>query len=1101
MTIKVEELRKHIQAFEFRKLFINLLGWDKANNDMAIEVDSHVFQLRAIAQKRGLMVFHCPAPAGQPIPDYATRRKIEAKLRKSFHEHLIIFGDAGNTTQKWQWVRREAGKPSAGREFGFAAGQTGEALVQRLQGLAFSLEEEERLTIIDVTKRVRGSFDLERVTKRFYERFKSEHTNFLKFLKGIPDEDLQRWYVSVTLNRIMFVYFIQRKGFLDGDPNYLRSHLERSRQSLGEDHFYRDFLCRLFFEGFAQKVHSPEVRSLLGIVPYLSGSIFERHQLEERFGMAIDIPDLAFERLFAFFDEYNWHLDENPLRADNEINPDVLGFIFEKYVNQKQMGAYYTKEDITGYISRYTILPALFERARKDCRIAFEGDNSVWNILAVDPERYIYPAMLKGLDQNLPKEIEVGLGDVAQRGEWNKPTAEAYALPTEIWRETVARRQRAEELLERLTAGEVREINDLITYNLDIQQFALDVLDSSEGPELLRAFWKGLTELKVLDPTCGSGAFLFAALNILEPLYEACLERMQNFVEELDAAAVHGAKSHPEKYADFRRILTQVSLHTNRSYFIYKSIIVQNLYGVDIMEEAVEICKLRLFLKLIAQVSEVSKIEPLPDIDFNVRAGNTLVGFTNREDVRKALTSQGQQIKLLLMDEESTALQEVEEQAELADKAFQRFREMQTDEYMDSSAFANAKVDLRKRLEKLNEELNQALALQYLSAPISEKPFRNWVTSCQPFHWFVDFYGIIKRGGFDVVIGNPPYVEYSQVREDYQIKGYSTEVSGNLYAFCTERSLNLLRAKGWIGFIVQQPIVSTQRMKATRDFILLNTSHSYFSTYDDRPSKLFDGMYHARMAIFLAKKEKTNQPTALFVTKYYKWYKEQREYLFELITYVQSRSHLELGIFPKIGSFLEDEIIKILLSYKKRLGTIIAFADTNNKVYYKITGVGHWFTITCRPPRFIRNGEESSSTRESSISFKSKKQQALFFAILNSTTFYWFYQVRTNCRDFNPSDYKTFPIPESIETENFEELARQLQESLDKSSTFIVNEHAKTGHIEIEQFRPKGSKTTIDKIDLLLSTHYKFTPEMKDFILNYDLKYRLGRSNEEENEE
>jgi len=58
---------------------------------------------------------------------------------------------------------------------------------------------------------------------------------------------------------------------------------------------------------------------------------------------------------FAFFEQYRWHLDERPLKKDDEINPDVLGYIFEKYINQKQMGAYYTKEDITGYICRNTV--------------------------------------------------------------------------------------------------------------------------------------------------------------------------------------------------------------------------------------------------------------------------------------------------------------------------------------------------------------------------------------------------------------------------------------------------------------------------------------------------------------------------------------------------------------------------------------------------------------------------------------------------------------------------------------------------------------------------------------------------------------------------
>src|SRR5207237_5609063 len=131
------------------------------------------------------------------------------------------------------------------------------------------------------------------------------------------------------------------------------------------------------------------------------------------------------------------------------------------------------------------------------------------------------------------------------------------------------------------------------------------------------------------------------ALNILEPLYEACLDRMQVFLDELERP---GDKHRPEKFSDFRKVLERTQQHPNRRYFILKSIIVNNLYGVDIMEEAIEICKLRLFLKLAAQIEmNISKpnygLEPLPDIDFNIRTGNTLVGFATYAEVQKAIGS------------------------------------------------------------------------------------------------------------------------------------------------------------------------------------------------------------------------------------------------------------------------------------------------------------------------------------------------------------------------------------------------------------------------------------------------------------------------------
>src|SRR5262249_22082278 len=241
-----------------------------------------------------------------------------------------------------------------------------------------------------------------------------------------------------------------------------------------------------------------------------------------------------------------------------EIDPDVLGYIFEKYINQKQMGAYYTKEDITEYISKNTIIPHLFDVARKKCAIAFEPGSIVWRQLADNPDRYLYRSVRHGVldDQGevipLPVEIQKGVQDVGRRDGWNRVAATEYALATETWREHVARRQRCLALREKLLGGQVSQINDLITYNLAIRPFAEDTIESCEGPDLLRAFYQAVSTVTVLDPTCGSGAFLFAALNVLQPLYEACLDRMQAFVDDLDRS---GVAHSPKKFEDFRRIL------------------------------------------------------------------------------------------------------------------------------------------------------------------------------------------------------------------------------------------------------------------------------------------------------------------------------------------------------------------------------------------------------------------------------------------------------------------------------------------------------------------------------------------------------------------
>src|ERR1019366_6650579 len=95
--------------------------------------------------------------------------------------------------------------------------------------------------------------------------------------------------------------------------------------------------------------------------------------------------------------------------------------------------------------------------------------------------------------------------------------------------------------------------------------------------------------------------------------------------------------------------------HPSPRYFILKSIILNNLYGVDIMEEATEICKLRLFLKLVAQVDAGEKIEPLPDIDFNIRGGNTLVGYATEAELDNALSRLGHAEKKGEIEEKAEA--------------------------------------------------------------------------------------------------------------------------------------------------------------------------------------------------------------------------------------------------------------------------------------------------------------------------------------------------------------------------------------------------------------------------------------------------------------
>jgi len=187
MPIDRKAVLDRLKQFDFSGLFTQELGWDWHKGALTVSVDSTDLQLQAIAQKRGMAAYHLPVSANCHIPDYSLRRKIEHQVAKAAHEHLIIFTDPARTTQIWQWVKREPGKPAACREHQLHHHQSGEALIQKLQVIAFTLDEEENLTLPDVTRRARAGFDVERVTKKFYDQFQKEHAVFLKFITGITE--------------------------------------------------------------------------------------------------------------------------------------------------------------------------------------------------------------------------------------------------------------------------------------------------------------------------------------------------------------------------------------------------------------------------------------------------------------------------------------------------------------------------------------------------------------------------------------------------------------------------------------------------------------------------------------------------------------------------------------------------------------------------------------------------------------------------------------------------------------------------------------------------------------------------------------------------
>ena len=664
------------------------------------------------------------------------------------------------------------------------------------------------------------------------------------------------------------------------------------------------------------------------------------------------------------------------------------------------MGAYYTKEDITGYISRNTVIPFLFDAAKKECPVAFGPDGGVRRLLRDDPDRYIYPAVGHGIVWNarqpeapvrldmpfdMPEEIAAGIDDVSKRGGWNAPAPDDYALPTETWREVVARRQRYAEVRAKLASGEVQEINDLITLNLDIERFAGDVISQSEGPELLRAFWHAMRDVSVLDPTCGSGAFLFAALNILEPLYTACLEGMRGFLDDLERSECPRS---PNALSDFRDVLERVERHPSERYFILKSIVLNNLYGVDIMGEAVEICKLRLFLKLVAQLESYHQIEPLPDIDFNIRAGNTLVGFTSQDAVRQAMTIMPNGQHRQVFPEDQAALDRINEDAEIASAAFDQFRWQQT--MLGGEVTANDKVNLRRRLESLSDEIDRYLATEYGVDLSDSDAYDAWRASHQPFHWFVEFYGIMSKGGFDVVIGNPPYVSTKKV--PYSLTVTETEGFPDIYGHIVLRSTALTVYRGRCSMIVPLSITFSRDFGLLRER-LLKWGTGWFSSYDNIPAALFVGVSQ-RCTIWVGHHSGTHS----FVAPMHRWRSASRPHLIGNVAYV-SVDPIKVGRLglPKLADPAHEAVLKEVLLPTLRKHRSVICPDRKSRAQLGFSQTARNFVSVFReaPPcldaRSLRNVAPS---KIGTLACSTDEDSYASLAALSGELFFWYWLVR-----------------------------------------------------------------------------------------------------------
>lgn len=621
-------------------------------------------------------------------------------------------------------------------------------------------------TPTEIYKIFQSAFNVERVTKKFFTEYREvfeklnkeivEQNKHLKFnifsRKGSVEN-----FTKILLGRLMFLYFIQKRGWLNcfdgwgsGDKKFLYNKFQEAKKE--KKNYFKDYLEPLFFETLNNpRSDKPDRTSIFGgRIPFLNGGLFEPNYEYKDPSQIILLNNDSFESVFSVFEKYNFTVKEDePLEKEVAIDPEMLGKVFENLLEEnlrKGKGTYYTPREIVHYMCHKSLI----------------------NYLASEI--------------NIDQDVVRNFLDREQSLEKKETLSSAI-------------REKAKEIDEKLA------------------------------------------NIKVLDPACGSGAFL---VDMLREVINARLS------------------------------LNRVLNRSLSEYELKKATIQNNIYGVDIDPGASEIAKLRLWLTLVVD-HNLSEIEPLPNLDYKIMGGNSLI---------EEVTVNGKSIKLFNYEffrekqgKKMKNLFEEESQVNLFDNLHWQNIQIEVEQIIKKKKLLfntfefEKKQKLRREINDLENELirkslrheaqllkdriqyerqkselktdkqnKELLDIQFsksfLDDLINDDEKLNEYKSSNLFLWKLRFIEVFdEKGGFDVVIANPPYVRADSKDPKYQDFRRVLENTGqyitlyekwDLFIPFIERGLNLLNERGDLNYIVSNAVCTSKYAFKLLDLIQEN---------------------------------------------------------------------------------------------------------------------------------------------------------------------------------------------------------------------------------------------------------------------------------------
>jgi hypothetical protein len=626
---------------------------------------------------------------------------------------------------------------SPGSENGFFEELKIESTNSKRYSYVFGVAEEEHRTAVRQFIQLSESkktlndffeaFNVEKMSKEFFDEYKEHYLDFIQFVTGTRivnqkeqvvhnphnyfinvfggDKKRVRDFMKKLLGRIIFLYFIQKKGWLgassisykDGDKNFLQNFFNQS----ANEAFYPNWLSKLFFDTLNKKRDNDNFELPDGSIvkiPFLNGGLFDK--VNTKYDWLTFSPSL-FQNLFNFLNRYNFTIyEDSPDDHTVAVDPEMLGHIFENLLeDNKDKGAFYTPKEIVQFMTQESLIEYLHT-----------------HLPTLDKKYLTLLVKYKSLDN-------------------------------------------------------IQELKDKIS--------DIDYL---------------LDKVKICDPAIGSGAF---PMGLLQEIFS--LKDLLMHEKGFDISDKARVKEH---------------------------IIQNSIYGVDIEQGAVDIARLRFWLSLVVY-EDIPK--PLPNLDFKIVAGDSLLskfedqilhidwevksaktGKMIAADIRKELSQLSQKQKEYFESANKATLnQEIRElKLGIIEKQI-RFNQLQYNEY--NSVQGNIFEGKLKRSAKQDTEVQSFGLLLNKIASLRVNPDKE----LQFFDWKLNFPEVLnpavvgENPGFDIVIGNPPYLRVQGIRKDNpQYADILTEKfeaatgSFDLYAVFTEKALQLTNRRGLLNFIM-----------------------------------------------------------------------------------------------------------------------------------------------------------------------------------------------------------------------------------------------------------------------------------------------------------